>query len=176
MNILSSRLLIVVTEEKGFGFDFNPLETNLVNLVILIGVLIYFGRKTIGNILTERSSKIAQAIQEAEEKQKAAMSALTQEQEKLKSAESQAQQIIQAAQSRAETAKLEIAQQAALEVERLQETAVKDLSNEQERVLTALRQRIAGLAVAHAESYLKTNLDNPTQETLLERSIAQIEG
>ncbi len=176
MNILGSRLLIVVIEEKGFGFDFNPLETNLVNLVILVGVLIYFGSKTLGKILTERSSKIAQDIQEAEEKQKAAYQALTQEQEKLKLAESQAKEIIQTAQSRAETTKLEIAEQAAIDVKRLQETAVKDLSNEQERVFAGLRQRIALLAVENAEEYLKNNLDNPAQETLIERSIAQLGG
>jgi len=173
MNILGAAAQ-AITEKSGFSFDLNPLETNLVNLAILIGVLIYFGSKTFGNLLTERRNKIAEAIREAEANQKKALEALKQEQEKLKLAENEAKQIIQNAQSQAETARLEIEAEAEKDIARLQETAVKDLGNEERRVLAELRQRIAKLAVEKAEGYLKQNLDDHTQWNLIERSIAQI--
>ena len=174
MNILGTTQLVLVTEKSGLSFDLNPLETNLVNLVILIGVLVYFGSKTLSNLLTQRRNKIAEAIKEAEDNQKKAYTALTQEQEKLKQAQSQAEQIVQTAHQQAEKARLEIAQQAEKDIERVQETAVKDLSNEQRRVLAELRQSTAKLAVERAEGYLKENLNDANQQTLIERSIAQL--
>jgi len=33
-------------EKGGFGINFDIFEANLINLAILIGVLIYFGRKS----------------------------------------------------------------------------------------------------------------------------------
>jgi len=29
---------------NGFGLNTNPLETNLINLVVVIGLLVYFGK------------------------------------------------------------------------------------------------------------------------------------
>ncbi|MEM1254426.1 MAG: F0F1 ATP synthase subunit B, partial [Cyanobacteria bacterium P01_H01_bin.21] len=34
---------LLASEEGGFGLNFDILETNLINLVIIIGVLVYFG-------------------------------------------------------------------------------------------------------------------------------------
>jgi F-type H+-transporting ATPase subunit b len=54
-------VLLLATEasrEGGFGFNFDILETNLINLVIIIAVLFYFGRGFVGKILTERRSGI----------------------------------------------------------------------------------------------------------------------
>jgi F-type H+-transporting ATPase subunit b len=62
-------VLLLATEasgEGGFGLNFDILETNLINLVIIIAVLFYFGRGFVGKILTERRSAIQEAIQEAE--------------------------------------------------------------------------------------------------------------
>jgi len=52
-------VLLLATEasgEGGFGLNFDILETNLINLVIIIAVLFYFGRGFVGKILTERRS------------------------------------------------------------------------------------------------------------------------
>ena len=43
--------------------NFNPLETNLVNLAIVIGVLFWFLRGFLGGILERRRSAILQALQ-----------------------------------------------------------------------------------------------------------------
>jgi len=60
----------------GFGLNFDVLEANLINLTILIGVLFYFGRKVVGNILSERRANIEAAIKEAEQRQKEAAGTL----------------------------------------------------------------------------------------------------
>ncbi|QYO64887.1 hypothetical protein [Leptolyngbya sp. 7M] len=89
--------LILLTAEAahegGFGLNFNILETNIINLAIVIGVLVYFGRNILGKILADRRSQIEQAIQEAEGRVKEAAAALAEQQRKLAQAQTEAQRI-----------------------------------------------------------------------------------
>ncbi len=174
-------LLILATEahsaaEEGFGLNLDFLETNLFNLAILLGIIVYFAPKTLGKILSERRVKIVEAIQEAEERQRQAASRLTEEQQKLAQSQAEAVRIRQMAEERAAVAKVEIAAQAEQDLQRLRETAAKDLGAEQDRVIAELRRRIAILAVEKAEADLRGQLSNNQQDRLIERSIAQLGG
>ncbi|ACK71035.1 ATP synthase F0, B subunit [Gloeothece citriformis PCC 7424] len=174
-------LFILATEaseaaESGFGLNLDILNTNLLNLAILVGVLIYFGRNSLGKILSERREKIAQEIQEAESRASNAAKALAQEQEKLAQAKAEAQRILAASNERAEAAKQAIAVQTEKDIERLKATAAQDLSTEQERVITELRQRVAAMALERVESTLKNTLDDSTQQQLINKTIASLGG
>ncbi len=163
-------------EEEGISFNFDILQTNLLNLVILIGVLVYFGRKVLGNILSERRTKIAEAIQEAETRQKQAAEALAQEQKKLAEAQAEAEKIRQDAQVRAERVSRDILAQAEADIERMQATADQDVSSQQDRVMEELKQRIAAMAVERVTGELESRLDEDKQRRIIDRSIAQLGG
>lgn len=45
-------------EGGGWGLDFNILETNLVNLLIVYAILFYFGRGFLGKALGDRQATI----------------------------------------------------------------------------------------------------------------------
>ncbi|MBR8831121.1 MAG: ATP synthase subunit b [Chroococcopsis gigantea SAG 12.99] len=174
-------VLLLATEamegtEKGFGLDFNILRTNLFNLAILVGVVVFYGRKVLTNILAQRQSKIAETIQEAEERNQKASSALAVEQKKLAESKIEAEKIVATAKERAKSLAAEIAAKAEVDVARMQETAAKNLGAEQERVMMELRQRIATLAMESVESKLKGGLDDSTQQGLIDRSLAQLGG
>jgi F-type H+-transporting ATPase subunit b len=94
--------------EGGFGFNFDILETNLINLSIIIGVLFFFGRKILGKTLSERRTNIEEAIQEAEKGQKEAAAALADAQQKLAKAQAEAERIRAAAQENAQAARAAI--------------------------------------------------------------------
>ncbi len=173
--------LLLATESQAEGealisFHFDFLESNILNLAILIGVLFFYGRKVVGNILSERRNQITQAIQEAEEKQRTAAAALAKEQENLAQAKKQAEGILQAASERAKTITAEIKAQSERDIARLKETAAADLSSEQERVMAQLKKQIAEQAIAQAESQLKAQVDNNAQQRLIDRSIAKLGG
>jgi F-type H+-transporting ATPase subunit b len=172
-------ILILATEvheEGGFGLNLDIFETNLINLAILVGVLVYFGRKVLGQILSERRAKIAQAIQEAEARQKKAAATLAEQQQKLTQAQASAERIRKEAEERVKSAKDAIMAQAEKDIQRLRDTAAQDLSSEQDRVIAELRKRIAAMAMERAETQLKAQLNDSTQQTLIERSIAQLGG
>ncbi|AUS99131.1 ATP synthase F0 subunit B [Nostoc sp. CENA543] len=162
--------------EGGFGLNLDILETNVINLAILIGILFYFGRKVLSNILTERKSNIATAIQDAEKRLKDAQAALSQAQEQLTQAQAEAERIRKAAEENAQATKEALLAKAAQDVERLKQTAAADLNTERERALTELRQRVAALALQKVESQLRSGIADDVQQAIIDRSIAQVGG
>ena len=172
-------VLLLATEasgEGGFGFNFDILETNLINLVIIIAVLFYFGRGFLGKILTERRSGIEEAIREAEKRQKDAAAALSEQQQKLTQAQAEAERIRAASEVTANKAKEAILAQAVQDVERMKATAGQELEAEQERAIAQLRSAVVSMAMAKVESQLKASLDDSAQHQLIDRSIALLGG
>jgi F-type H+-transporting ATPase subunit b len=157
-------------ESGGFGLNFNLLETNLINLSIIIGVLFYFGRKVLGNILGERRSRIEEEIREAEKRQKDAAAALADAQQKLAQAQAEAERIRAEAETSAKTASEAILAQA------LKESAAQDLDTARERAIAELRERVAAMAIQRVESQLRGHLDDSAQQQLIDRSIANVGG
>lgn len=163
-------------EKGGFGINFDIFEANLINLAILIGVLIYFGRKVLTQTLGDRRARIAEAIKEAEQRQRQAAEALADQQRKLAQAQAEAEQIRSSAEVNAQKAKENILAQAAQDVENLKKTSAQDLNTAIERANAELRQRVAALAMQRVESQLKSVLDESAQQQLIDRSIASVGG
>jgi len=165
-------LWLIATEEGGFGFNFDILETNLVNLVIIIGVLIYFGNKFLGNTLSSRRAAIEESIQDAERRQREAIAALGEQEQNLAQAQQKAKEIIETAQQNAAKAREDILAQAQADIERMRAVAEQDVSSQQERVMRELRQRISQLAIARVESELPNRMTPELQGSLVDKSIA----
>ncbi|BAZ46346.1 ATP synthase F0 subunit B [Chondrocystis sp. NIES-4102] len=162
--------------EGGFGLNFNILDTNLINLTLLVGILFYYGKPLLTNILEERRSKIVEQLQAVEQKQKEAEVTLAQEQKKLEEAQATAAKIRQDAEVNAQKAKETILAQGEKEVARLREMAGKDLSSEQDKAIAQLRERVVALALEKAQSRLGSMLDDDAQRQLIDSSIAKLGG
>lgn len=160
----------------GFGLNLDILETNIVNLLIVIGILFYFGRGFLGNILSERRAKIETAIREAEERVKQAEAALAESEKKLAQAQEEAKRILAAAEENAKAAREAILAQAAKDIEKMRAEAARDLESEKERISKELRARVAAMALEKVELQLKERLDDYAQNQLIERSIAMLGG
>jgi len=152
-------------EAGGFGLNFNILDTNLINLAIILSVLVYFGRGFLGKILLERRQKIETAIQDAEKRKKDAAASLADQQQKLAQAQTEAGRIRAAAEESAKKAKETILTQ-----------TEQDIHSQQERIIAELRQRVVAMALEQAESRLKSDLNENTQQQLIDRSIAMLGG
>ena len=171
-------VLLLATEagSRGIGINTNILETNLINLGILIGVLVYFGRGFLGKILNERRSTIQEAIKEAEQRQQQAQASLAEQQQKLTVAQTDAQRILTEAEERAKTVRDSILAKATEDVERMKATASAELDSDRERVISQLRSQIATQAIELAESQLKQHLNDNVQERLIDQSLALLGG
>lgn len=163
-------------EEGGFGINADILEANLVNLLIVIGLLVYFGRGFLGKILSDRRSAIETAIKEAEERRQQAASALAEEQQKLAQAQQEATRIRAAAEERAAATKAAILEQSERDIQRLRESVSQDVDAERARAIAELRQRVTALALQKAESELPAHLNDDVQRGIIDRSIAMLGG
>ena len=160
----------------GFGLNLDILETNLINLGIIIGLLLFYGRKFIGNILSDRRAKIEQEIKDAETRAQDSAVALADAQQKLAQAQAEAEKIRKNAEETAKKAKETILSQAGQEVNRIKAAASQELDSEQAKVVAELRGRIATLAIERVESQLKERLDDSAQTQLVDRFVAQLGG
>ncbi|MEB3356243.1 MAG: F0F1 ATP synthase subunit B [Synechococcales bacterium] len=163
-------------EEGGFGLNFDLLDTNLINLAIIIAALVYFGRKFLGNTLAERRSQIESAIKEAEQRKRDAASQLAEQQQRLAQAQTDAARLLKEAETRAEAARQAILAQAEQDIVRLREAADQDTSSQRERIVAELRQRVTEMALQRAEERLRSELDEGRQHQLISRSIDMLGG
>jgi F-type H+-transporting ATPase subunit b len=169
--------LAEAAEKSGFGFNFDILETNLINLAIVAALLVYFGRRFLGKILSERQAQIETEIKAAEQRQREAAEKLADEQQKLAQAQAEAERIRAAAAESAKAAREAILAQADQEIQRLKATAAQDSVSNQERAIAEIRQRVAVLALEQVESQIQSQLQSEdTQHQLVDRSIALLGG
>lgn len=162
--------------EGGFGLNTNILETNLINLAIIISVLFIFGRKVVGKTLLERRIRIETAIKSAEQRLTEAQGSLADQQQKLAQAQAEAEKIKKAAEENAVKAREAILAQTTADIQRMKETAASDLNSEREKAIAQLRQQVVGMALQKVESQLQTGIADDAQHTLIDRSIALLGG
>jgi len=171
-------LFYLATEEAGGGFGISSdiLGSNLINLVIVIGLLVVYGGKFVGKILTERRDRIAEEIKEAEERAKTAAKALAEAKENLSQAQAKAVQIKADAEVTAKTTREQILAQGQKDIERMKATAVQELDSERAKVVNELKRTIAVLALQKAEQELQDRLNDDIQGKLISRAVEQLGG
>lgn len=160
----------------GFGISSDILGSNLINLLIVIGLLVVYGGKFVGKILTERRDRIAEEIKEAEERAKTAAKALAEAKENLSQAQAKAVQIKADAQGTAKTTREQILAQGQKDIERMKATAVQELDSERAKVVNELKRTIAVLALQKAEQELQDRLNDDIQGKLISRAVEQLGG
>ena len=175
MSIIGTFLLLA-TEEGGFGLNFNVLETNLINLTILIGLLFYLGRNFLGNVMAERRLTIETAILEVEKRQQEAAAALAEQQQLLTQAQSSAAKIKAEAEARSKVVRADILAQAKQDIQRMKLDADRDLNSQRDKVIKELRQQVAALAIQKVESQLRDRMDDSLQKKLIDQSIVLLGG
>ncbi|KKI98818.1 F0F1 ATP synthase subunit B [Prochlorothrix hollandica] len=176
MDILGLLATAAEVEERGFGLNADILETNVINLAIIVALLVYGGRNFLGNILSERKTAIEEELREVEQNNEAAKVALATQQEKLSQAEAEAAALLATAQDNAKTVRDSIVAQAVRDVERMKASAAQDLEADRERVILQLRQRVVALALQQAETTAIQQLDGSAQQKLIDRSLAMLGG
>jgi F-type H+-transporting ATPase subunit b len=174
--MIENYLFLATAEKSGFGLNPDLIETNLFNLALVLGFVVVFGRKLLGNILAERRESIETAIKDIETRKKQAISALEVAKQNLAQSKAEAEKIRALAITTAASVKADIEAKAVLDIERMQQLAAADTSTEQDKAIAELRARITALAIERAEAQFKTMLTESAQSTLIDRSIAMVGG
>nr|UDP55492.1 CF0 subunit I of ATP synthase [Schizostauron trachyderma] len=81
-----NQIFTLLAEEEGISLNLDILETGLLNILALLGILIYTGRDFLGSILEERKTTIVKSVQDAEDRLNEAEKRLTEAEKQLSQA------------------------------------------------------------------------------------------
>jgi F-type H+-transporting ATPase subunit b len=150
------------------------LESNLVNIAIILTLLYLLGRRVVGEALAKRREGILEELRQAEQRKQEALERLAEEQQKLAQAQQEAERIRRQAEASAEARRQELLQQVEQEIERLRAKAARDLAAEQEQILQELRRQIVRQALRKVEQELPQHLNEQIHHRLIEQGIQML--
>ena len=156
--------------------NLNPLETNLVNLVIVIRLLFWFLRGFLGGILERRRAAILQELQDAESRLKTATENLSQAQSELAAAQQKAEKIRADGQARAAGIRAEGEKRTISVMAAIKAGADADAEADAARIKDSLRREAALAAIDKALAELPARLDASAQAKLIDSTIKNLEN
>ncbi|MBL6798327.1 MAG: F0F1 ATP synthase subunit B [Synechococcus sp. BS307-5m-G39] len=161
--------------EGGFGLNLNLFETNLINLVIVIGVLYWFLKGFLGGILERRRQAILKDLEDSEGRLLQATTDLARAQEDLAAAQQKAEKIRADGKSRAEAIRKDGEMRTINAMAAVKQDALADLNAEGARLTEQLRREAALAAIDKAMTELPGRLDAAGQSRLIDASISNLE-
>ena len=156
--------------------NLNPLETNLVNLVIVISLLFWFLRGFLGGILERRRAAILQELQDAESRLKTATEDLSKAQSELAAAQQKAEKIRADGQARAASIRSEGEKRTISVMAAIKAGADADAEADAARIKDSLRREAALAAIDKALTKLPGRLDDKAQAKLIDSTIKNLEN
>nr|YP_001019098.1 ATP synthase CF0 B subunit [Chlorokybus atmophyticus]Q19VA4.2 RecName: Full=ATP synthase subunit b, chloroplastic; AltName: Full=ATP synthase F(0) sector subunit b; AltName: Full=ATPase subunit I [Chlorokybus atmophyticus]ABD62172.2 CF0 subunit I of ATP synthase [Chlorokybus atmophyticus]WKT05645.1 CF0 subunit I of ATP synthase [Chlorokybus atmophyticus] len=174
-DILTNMFTIVAElplgEEEGFAFNGNILETNLINLAAVIGLLFYSGRSFLTNLLRNREDNILKSIRDADERYKEATEKLQQAKNEFEQAKIEADEI--RAQSRITAKEIEVSLMGLVseDTKRLIDMKQATISFEEEKAINEVRRQVIRLALQRALEQSKNRLNHRLQKRVTRLNI-----
>ena len=143
---------------SGFGINTNILETNLINLGVIIGALIYLGGGFIGPLLDGRKERIFKDLREANERYERAQQALREAQSEFEQAQTNAVAIRTEAKTTAENLAAQMMTRCEQDVARFTSSTQVVINAEQEKIKRKIRSQFSQEVLRDAKSRLKNLL------------------
>lgn len=78
-----NQIFTLIANEDNISLNLDILETGLLNILALVGILIYTGRDFLGSLLEERKTNIVKSVQDAENRLNEAQKRLRESQKQL---------------------------------------------------------------------------------------------
>ena len=145
---------------EGFGFNGNILETNLINLSVVIAVVVSFGGDALRSLLDNRKQTILNNLQEADQKAKEAEEKLTKARAQLELAKKKAIEIREQGVVTAEQEKKQAIRQMQEDVSRLNEIKQETIRFQQQKAISQVSQQVVSLALNQVREKLSNRLDS----------------
>nr|YP_010556315.1 ATP synthase CF0 B subunit [Phytolacca dioica]UYS90941.1 ATP synthase CF0 B subunit [Phytolacca dioica]UYS91697.1 ATP synthase CF0 B subunit [Phytolacca dioica] len=143
-----------------FGLNTDILATNLINLSVVIGVLIFFGKGVLSDLLDNRKQRILNTIRNSEELRGRAIEQLEKARTRLSKVEMEADQFRVNGYSEIEREKMNLINSTYKTLEQLENYKNETIHFEQQRAINQVRQRVFQQALQGALGTLNSCLNN----------------
>nr|YP_009752567.1 CF0 subunit I [Trichosanthes homophylla]QIT05048.1 CF0 subunit I [Trichosanthes kirilowii]QIT04963.1 CF0 subunit I [Trichosanthes homophylla]QJD26282.1 AtpF [Trichosanthes kirilowii]QJD26369.1 AtpF [Trichosanthes kirilowii]UTQ77124.1 AtpF [Trichosanthes kirilowii] len=145
---------------ESFGFNTDILATNPINLSVVLGVLIFFGKGVLSDLLDNRKQRILKTIQNSEDLRGGAIEQLEKARARLRKVEMDADQFRVNGYSEIEREKLNLINSTSKSLEQLENYKNETIRFEQQRAINQVRQQVFQQALQGALGTLNSCLDN----------------
>lgn len=158
---------------EGLGINLPSLIAQLVNFGILFTILSVVAYKPILKMLDERSKRIKESMDQAQQVKDQAANAEAELQKQIQAGRQEAQAIVERARRTGE----ELYQKAQDEAIRVGEAMVAkartEIQQERDAAVTEVRKEFAGLAITAAEKVIEKSLDKEAHRQLIDRVLEE---
>nr|UDZ59408.1 ATP synthase CF0 subunit I [Helanthium tenellum] len=160
-NVTDSFVSLVHWPSAGsFGFNTDILATNPINLSVVLGVLIFFGKGVLNDLLDNRKQRILSTIRNSEELRKSAVEQLEKARARLRKVEKETNEYRVNGYSEIEREKANLIKATSESLERLENYKNETLRFEQQRAINQVRQRVFQQALEGALGTLNNSLNS----------------
>nr|WBU14539.1 CF0 subunit I [Floscopa scandens] len=143
-----------------FGFNTDILATNPINLSVVLGVLIYFGKGVLNDLLGNRKQRILSTIESSEELRKGAIEQLDRARTRLRKVEMEADEYRINGYFEIELKKENLINDTSNSLKLLENLKNETLRLEQQRAINQVRQRVFRQALGGALETLNSCLNS----------------
>nr|YP_009469440.1 ATP synthase CF0 B subunit [Anemoclema glaucifolium]AVD96707.1 ATP synthase CF0 B subunit [Anemoclema glaucifolium]AXP20404.1 AtpF [Anemoclema glaucifolium]QBK48073.1 ATP synthase CF0 subunit I [Anemoclema glaucifolium] len=143
-----------------FGFNTDILATNPINLSVVLGVLIFFGKGVLSDLLDNRKQRILSTIRNSEELRGGSIERLEKAKARLRKVKIEADEFRVNGYSEIEREKLNLINSTYQNLERLENYKNETIQFEQQRAINQVRQRVFQQALQGALGTLNSCLNN----------------
>nr|QWT70376.1 ATPase I subunit [Heliophila arenaria]QWT70792.1 ATPase I subunit [Heliophila deserticola] len=143
-----------------FGFNTDILATNPINLSVVFGVLIFFGKGVLNDLLDNRKQRILNTIRNSEELRQGAIQQLENARARLRKVETEADKFRVNGYSEIEREKLNLINSTYRTLKQLENYKNETILFEQQRTINQVRERVFQQALQGAIGTLNSCLSN----------------
>nr|UDP58573.1 ATP synthase CF0 subunit I [Mahurea exstipulata] len=143
-----------------FGFNTDILATNPINLSVVLGVLVFFGKGVLSDLLDNRKQRILNTIRNSEELRGGAIEQLERARARLRKVEIEGDQFRVNGYSEIEREKWNLINSTYKTLEQLENYKNETIHFEQERAINQVQQRVFQQALQGALGTLNSRLTN----------------
>jgi F-type H+-transporting ATPase subunit b len=161
-------LLITNASEGGQVFNWRYVFEHAVNLVLLLGVLVYFLKDSVRNFLVARKGSISSEIDHAQKTITEAKEKYEEYAEKLKGIEAEINNIKDSLIKQGEAEREEIVRQANTASENIKKEAQETIQFEIDRARREVQSEVVEIALTIAEKVIKENLNESDKQRFVE--------
>ncbi len=158
---------------EGLGINLPILLAQIVNFLILLGLLYLIAYKPIMRMLDERSRKIKESMEQTEFIKEQAAQAEEEFERRIKAAAKEGQEVIARAAKTGEELRQKTQQQAKQEGEALINRARAEIQRERNEAIDELRKEVADLTILTAEKVIDRSLDKKAHRQLIDKVLEE---
>ena len=172
-----NEIFTLLTENRNLGLNLDILETGVLNITALVGILIYAGKDFLGSILQERRDTIVTNVQDAEDRLNEANRRLNEAQKQL----SQAHVVISEIQNETQITKRNLLNSnliiAKKELATQFSRAISSFRSKERLIFLEVKEQIISLVLTRSVLQAKETFSSKKRaRTLINQTIERLEG